>query len=123
MNDPTIAPRQSPFACVMSAIEADKREPHLANAKELFARVAEIRELNDGFAFRLNDSPDLLTKLLDFIALEKLCCPFFGFTISVEPEGGAVWFELTGREGVKPFIQAEIGEFFQQPVSPGNKLR
>jgi hypothetical protein len=105
----------------MSAIEADKRVPHVANAKELFAHVAEVRELNDGFAFRLNDSPDLLAKLAEFIALERLCCPFFGFTIEVEPEGGAVWLKLTGREGVKPFIQAEIGEFFQEPGLAGKQ--
>jgi hypothetical protein len=44
-----------------------------------------------------------------------LCCPFFGFALEMEPEGGAVWLSLTGREGVKPFIIAEIGNYL--PVS------
>jgi hypothetical protein len=35
---------------------------------------------------------------------------FFDFSLEVEREGGAVWLSLTGREGVKPFIMAEIGE-------------
>ena len=118
MKDSTNAPRQSPFACEMSAIKAEQRQPHLANAKELFAHVAEIRELDNGFSFRLNDSPDLLRKLGEFIALERLCCPFFGFAIEVEPEGSAVWLKLSGRQGVKPFIQAEIGEFFRPAVWP-----
>ncbi len=104
----------SPFACVMDAIEADKRAPHLENARDLFARVTEIKELADGFAYRFHDSPDLLAQLGEFVALERLCCPFFGFTIEVEPENGPVWLKLTGREGVKPFIQAELGEFFPQ---------
>ena len=106
---------ESPFACVMSVIDADKREPHLANARALFKRIQEIRELDNGFAFRLGDSPDLLAKLGEFIALERLCCPFFGFAIEVEPEGGAVWLKLTGREGVKPFIKAEISEILGVP--------
>ena len=51
----------------------------------------------------------MLLKLADFIAKERLCCPFFGFALQLEPEGGELWLSLTGREGVKPFIQAEIG--------------
>jgi len=113
MKDSTSDARQSPFACVMSAIDADKREPHLANAKQLFKLVQEIRELENGFGFRFVNSPDLLTKLAEFIALERLCCPFFGFAIEVEPEDGAIWLKLTGREGVKPFIQMEVGELVE----------
>jgi len=54
--------------------------------------------------------------LAEFIKLEKLCCP--GFTIEVEPEGGDVYLMLTGREGVKPFIQAEIAEILGTPLIP-----
>ena len=105
----------SAFACVMEAIEAAKRPEHLANARYLFNRVVEIRELADGFAFQLQPGSGLLTKLGEFIELERLCCPFFWFVIEVEPEGGATWLKLTGREGVKPFIRAEIGEFLNGP--------
>ncbi len=105
----------------MDAIELSKREPHIATAKHLFSRVNEIRELQDGYSFRLHDEPDLLQKLGQFIALEKLCCPFFGFTVEVEPEGGAVWLKLTGREGVKPFIRAEIDEFVRSSIAFSTK--
>jgi hypothetical protein len=102
----------------MTAMAPEQRAPHLANAKALFNRVQEIRELDNGFAFRLQDSAELLANLGEFVTLERLCCPFFGFTIEVEPEGGAVWLKLTGREGVKPFIKAEIGEFLTAPAWP-----
>jgi hypothetical protein len=104
---------QSPFACVMDAIEPRKREPHIANARALFNRILEIIELDDGYAFRFSNEEDVLSQLTDFIVLERLCCPFFGFAVEVEPEGGAVWFRLTGRDGVKPFIKAELGEFLK----------
>jgi hypothetical protein len=103
--------RESPFACVMDAIEPSKRQQHLATAKFVFAAVTEVRELPNGYAFHLPNESEMLRKVGEFIALEQLCCPFFGFTLEVERESGAVWLQLTGREGVKPFIQAEIGEF------------
>ena len=106
--------KESPFACVMDAIDPDKRPLHIANSKDLFQSVREIRELANGYAFRLENERDVLVKLAEFIFFEKLCCPFFGFTVEVEPEGGNVWLHLTGREGVKPFIQSEIGEFLDE---------
>ena len=108
--------KQSPFACVMDAIETEKRVPHLANARRLFNSVEEIRELESGYAFRFCNETEILTSLADFIALERLCCPFFGFNVDVESEGGAIWFSVTGRAGVKPFIQAEIGEIVGRPT-------
>ena len=53
----------------------------------------------------------MLLKVAEFISLEKLCCPFSGFIVEVEPEGGDAWLHLTGREGEKPFIQADIAAF------------
>jgi hypothetical protein len=116
MNEAHIE-RISPFACVMDAIEPNKRQQHVATSKHLFRSVNEIRELSNGYAFRLPYESEVLLKAAEFISLEKLCCPFFGFTIEVEPEGGDVWLQLTGREGVKPFIRAEVGEFMSESVA------
>jgi hypothetical protein len=110
MNDETPAGTGSPIACDMSAIEAGVRELHLANAVELFRAVGAIRELPGGYAFRLPNASDTLLKAAEFVSLERLCCPFLGFTLEVEPEGGGVWLRLTGREGVKEFIREEVSE-------------
>ena len=56
-------------------------------------------------------------KAASFVTKERLCCPFFGFALHVEPEGGALWLSLTGRDGVKPFIQAEIGDALNAAVA------
>ena len=115
---------RSPFACVMDAIEPDKQQQHLANAEHLFRSVDQIRELSNGYAFRLSNEHDTVMKVAEFISLERLCCPFFGFSIELEPERGDLWLHLTGREGVKPFIQAEIGEFLgQSRIFPSTSLR
>jgi hypothetical protein len=111
MTDVMKGERVSPFACMMEAIEADKRQGHLATAKLLFGSTAEVREMPNGYAFRFPGDADVVLKAAEFISLERLCCPFLGFTLEVEPEGGEVWLQLTGRDGVKPFIRTEIGEF------------
>lgn len=100
--------KESPFACDMSAIAADQRGAHMATINKLFRTVESFNELPDGYSFRLPNEPDALLTAAQFIALERLCCPFFGFGLEVEREGGAVWLSLTGRAGVKPLIIAEI---------------
>ena len=104
-----MTPTDTPFACVMTAIAEDQRAGHLANINKLFAAVAEIRELEDGYKFRFPNTSELLMTAAEFITLERLCCPFFCFRLDIEGENGELWLGITGREGVKPFIVAEIG--------------
>jgi hypothetical protein len=109
--------RESPFACDMQAIEPAKRPKHLETASAVFRAVKSISELPNGYAFQLPNESDLFLKVAEFISLERLCCPFFGFTLEIEPEGGSLWLRLTGREGIKPFIRAELGEFLGETAA------
>jgi len=99
---------QSPIACDMSVLLSAQRASHIATSRELFARLEEIRELGDGYEFRLGGDSSAITKAAEFISLEKLCCPFLNFALEIKPEGGPVWLRLSGREGVKAFIREEI---------------
>ena len=89
----------------------------MATIDKLFRSVHKLCELPDGYAFELPNESDVLITVAQFVALERLCCPFFGFGIEVEREGGPVWLSLTGREGVKPFIMAEIGDHLPTGIS------
>lgn len=102
--------KESPLACDMTAIAPEQRPAHMAAIKQVFGLVQSMRELPDGYAFELPNEPDILRTAAEFISLERLCCPFFGFALEIEREGGAMWLSLTGRDGVKPFILAEVGE-------------
>ena len=102
-----------PIACDLTAIPAEHREHHSAIAEQLFVAVLEIRELPDGYAFRLPEEPRMLLKAAEFVSLERLCCPFFGFALEIEPEGGPLWLKLTGGAEVKEFIAGTFG------VEPG----
>ncbi|HEV7474077.1 MAG TPA: hypothetical protein VGN90_08510 [Pyrinomonadaceae bacterium] len=107
---------ETPFACDMTAIAADQRQAHFTIIRELFQAVVGFRELANGYSFELPNESNVLAKTAEFIALERLCCPFFGFALEIEPEGGAVWLSLTGREGVKPFIIAEIENYLPASI-------
>jgi hypothetical protein len=99
----------------MSAIAVDQRGDHRATSEKLFRLVEVLRELPNGYSFRLPNEAEVLRQAAQFIALERLCCPFFGFALEIEAGGSGVWLSLTGRAGVKPFILAEIGDHL-----PGN---
>lgn len=102
--------KESPFACDMTAIAPEQRDAHLATTKEVFGMVQNVRELPDGYAFDLPSQSHVLLKVADFVSLERLCCPFLGFCLKIQPEGGAVSLNITGRDGVKQFIMAEISD-------------
>ena len=99
----------SQFVCLVGAIEPDKRQLHIELTRHLFRSVLQTQELLNGFAYQLPNEPDTLSKVVEFIRLEKLCCPFFGFAIEIKSDSEQIWLTLTGPEGVKSFIQSEFG--------------
>lgn len=109
--------KETPFACDMTAIAPDQRDAHIATIKQLFLLVQSKRELTNGYAFELPNQSEVLRTATEFITLERLCCPFFGFSLEIEREDGSIWLSLTGRDGVKPFIMAEIGDHLPVSIS------
>jgi len=67
----------------------------------------ERKELPDGYAYRFAWESDILEQFVEWIPLERACCPFLRFSIEVEP-GNAVWLRLTGSAEVKEFIRFEF---------------
>lgn len=100
---------EPPFACNMKAMNAEQRQRYDLLTKQLQVTKQEIKELPNGYAFRLPSEPSTIKDAAEWITYERLCCPFFDFGIEVERNGGAVWLRLTGREGIKPFIRSEFG--------------
>ena len=97
-----------PIACDPTAIDAEVRSAHLSAAEQLLRHdAAEMRELPDGYAFRY--AADQYAQVAQFIANERLCCPFFTFTLEVTPAQGPLWLRITGRAGVKEFMKQELG--------------
>src|SRR4051794_38311838 len=98
-----------PIACDLTALDPAVRATHMEAAIQLLrGDAAEVTELADGYAFRY--SADQYERVVRFIANERRCCPFFTFVLEVTPGHGPLWLRITGGEGVKDFIQCELGQ-------------
>lgn len=97
-----------PIACDPSAIDEAEHDEHRQVSDVLFKRITDLRELSDGYAFRLPAETDVVQAAGAFISRERLCCPFFHFTLDVAPDDGPVWLEVTGRDGVKAYIEDAV---------------
>lgn len=101
--------QESPLACNMLALDAEGRKRHKVVSERMRAAVKEVQDLPDGYAFRFPAEESTILLVSEFIARERLCCPFFRFELIAEQEDGPLWLRLRGREGVKEFIAAELG--------------
>jgi hypothetical protein len=101
--------QESAFACNILAMDAEGRKRHKAVSEQMRAAVKEVQPLPDGYAFRFQAEQATILLVSEFIARERLCCPFFRFELIAEQENGPLWLRLRGREGVKEFIEAELG--------------
>lgn len=107
---------QTPIACDLSAIDEDQLEEHRENGEAVFDAISEIRETPRGYRFRLPAKTDIIRRAGAFVARERLCCPFFEFTLTVPPERKAIRLDLAGREGVKPYIEETLLPQLDAPV-------
>ncbi len=90
-----------PLACTLTAEEHEAQAVEIA---DLFKQVQQVNELTDGYALRFPGSGDWANTLLQFIAFERVCCPFFTFALLFEPQQGPIWLHLRGPAGVKAII-------------------
>jgi hypothetical protein len=97
------------FYCNMGALTNTDRERHKLLLLNLEAARIEIKELPDGYSFRLQNELVSLAEVTEWISYESRCCPFFDFEIRLERNNGPLWLKLIGQEGIKPFIRAEFG--------------
>lgn len=83
---------------------AERRE----QARRLHAAVHETRELVDGLALRFPGDAVSVLALAEFVVAERRCCPFFTFTLELEPDEGPAWLTVRGPEGAKEFLREEL---------------
>src|SRR3712207_4055184 len=101
--------RAVPVACNPAALTAEQQERQRALLEQLRRDAEEVRELDDGYAFVHSPDRAVLLAIAEFVANERLCCPFFEFGITVERDGGPVWLRIAGEGEAKRVLEAEMG--------------
>jgi hypothetical protein len=94
------------IACDLGALSAQERERRAALARALVTGADSVRELADGYALQLRGTETLARESLEWLLLERRCCPFLQLEIELEAEGGPLWLRLRGSSGVKEFLAA-----------------
>ena len=101
------SPDTSALVCVPGAIPANERSKHFTLAQQLFHQTAtEKRALKNGYELRLPVAA--LPDVGRFILNERLCCPFVRFEITLDPEAEILRFSMTGPEGTREVLEAEL---------------
>lgn len=95
-----------PLACNLNALSAAERKEHSAVSKRVISAFSAPEGTADGWAFSL--PVELLGDVAKWIDGERKCCPFLRFALVVEPGGKTARLTLSGREGVKEFLAAEM---------------
>ena len=95
----------------MNALSPKQRACRSELEHLLQAALLKTHELSNGYDFQFRSDPEIYDALSQITPLEHACCPFFTISIRLERAGELFW-QLTGEEGVKPFIRAEFGSWF-----------
>ena len=66
--------------------------------------ILEVKELEDGYAYIFPSAGEWLSEVADLVELERQCCPFLQFRLTVAPNDGPLSLEMTGPEGTKDFL-------------------
>ena len=107
-----------PVACVPGAIPAAEREMHFALGRRLFTALAlERAPLNNGYEFRF--AVDALAPVTQFIANERLCCPFMRFVVELEAGADTIVLRMTGPSGTRETLDAELNPGQRQSAECG----
>jgi len=99
----------SGLTCNINGIPPQERTRYGRLLDTLRHAILERRELPDGYAFQMDTKQIDTGRLVEWIELERRCCPFFGFEVHWDRKNEPVWLYLTGPEGVKDFILNEFG--------------
>ncbi len=102
----TAAVGEEHFACKLKALTTAEREHHRELSEQLFSSVEARRELPNGYAFQLPSAHWM--RAAEWISLEHRCCPFFHFSLEQPRDSGPLQLQITGGEGVKRFLRAEL---------------
>jgi hypothetical protein len=98
------------ISCNLMAIPEGQRGQHQTKSHVLFAQVQTIIDLPDGY--QLAFPAELLVPIAEFIALERLCCPFWDFRLHVPPSGEQVFLTLGGgTEAKQIFYEGMAADF------------
>jgi hypothetical protein len=103
----------TPLACNMNVFTPIQREAHIQTTTKLIRAVQSVQEVENGYEFLFPNRTEFISKIAEFIANERLCCPFLEFTLNVGSHSEPISLSLNGPIGTQEFLRAEFDGAFQ----------
>lgn len=101
-------PESGPLVCALVGQEKVNRKEALK--KEIFSQMNDIEEIEFGYVFKFSDNERFLLKLIDYIIVEKECCPFFQYDFLIHPYNKGIELKVTGGRAAKLLITTLVHE-------------
>ena len=95
--------------CNLWALDGAKRKRRALLAEWVQVGTVDIDELPDGYRLYLDPVSLAAQNAEEFMALERLCCPFLRINLHRNPEDGGVVLEVGGGREIKAFVAAQFG--------------
>jgi hypothetical protein len=94
-----------PLACRLDALDPREQSRRASLADALTARFVEVDETADGYLARLPYDASVSRDALEWLLLERRCCPFLRLQLGFEPDSETMWIRFGGGPGVKALLQ------------------
>lgn len=94
--------RELPASCKLLPAELRKREATLL--ADLRRQTVAANPLRDGYALLLKFDENTFKLATDVIAVERQCCPFLQFRLTVAQESRALLLEMRGPAGSRELL-------------------
>jgi hypothetical protein len=107
--------KRVPLACNLKAFTPQERIAWRRLIDQLRQAETPAGELSNGHVFAIDAGKVSIQTLAEWIDLERKCCPFFDFQVSLRGANGQLSLALTGGQGVKEFIAEDFRPWFDKP--------
>ncbi len=91
-----------PIACTLGPAALKARREDLLGG--LVRRAAERLDVTNGYRVRFDPCEDIVSAIAKVIEVERQCCRFLSFELTIEPDDGPIWLEFTGPAGTREFL-------------------
>jgi hypothetical protein len=105
----------TPVACNLGVFNPNERARYDQLRATLLA-AAHVERANGGYAVRLPGDDTTFRAVAEWVLLERRCCPFISFSISVGDAGQPCRVALTGDAAVEEVLRTEFGSRVVLPV-------
>ena len=97
---------QIPIMCTLTANDLQARK--LTLQTDFFTGVQNVEPTEVGYRLAFPATAVWLEKITQFINVERECCAFLSFDLTIPAQAETLNLHIYGGEGIKSFLESEL---------------